>query len=212
MERSWSFYSDVAGAQSSVYSDPLYSASLAGFADSQPAFPAFDPMCFAHGSLPGPSPYTMPSSSDETMSYGSGHSSASPTFDDNTSYISTRFVSQSPLSAVHPLTPMSPFSPPGPHDGFQEPMMISPPWPPLDPGYLPPAALDSIPSAASVMSPSHYPGFYVHRLHGVEHENATARSHEYYRATKKDDGLFHCPFALTEGCTHKPEALKCNYE
>ena len=90
--------------------------------------------------------------------------------------------------------------------------MMAQTWQTLDPGCLPPAAMDSMPPCASVLAPTHLPGLYPHRFHGVEHENATARSHEYYRATKKEDGLFHCPFALAEGCTHKPEALKCNYE
>ncbi|PNS16661.1 hypothetical protein CAC42_4625 [Sphaceloma murrayae] len=35
------------------------------------------------------------------------------------------------------------------------------------------------------------------------------RTHEYYRASQKSDGLYHCPF---QGCGHKPTKLKCNYE
>ncbi|KAM3524604.1 hypothetical protein MY4038_007662 [Beauveria bassiana] len=30
-----------------------------------------------------------------------------------------------------------------------------------------------------------------------------------YNAIRSDDGLFHCQW---EGCKHKPEKLKCNYE
>ncbi|KAL8697991.1 MAG: hypothetical protein Q9224_002060 [Gallowayella concinna] len=40
----------------------------------------------------------------------------------------------------------------------------------------------------------------------------TAREHPLYQVGPKDDGLYHCPFAGAEDCSHKPEKLKCNYE
>ncbi|KAI4201434.1 MAG: hypothetical protein LQ350_003193 [Teloschistes chrysophthalmus] len=42
--------------------------------------------------------------------------------------------------------------------------------------------------------------------------NTTAREHPLYQVGPKEDGLYHCPFAGAEDCTHKPEKLKCNYE
>ena len=39
-----------------------------------------------------------------------------------------------------------------------------------------------------------------------------ARSHPLYQAQPKEDGLYHCPFEGEEGCNHKPENLKCNYQ
>ncbi|KAL8815718.1 MAG: hypothetical protein Q9223_005171 [Gallowayella weberi] len=40
----------------------------------------------------------------------------------------------------------------------------------------------------------------------------TAREHPLYQVGPKDDGLYHCPFAGAEDCSHKPEKLKCNYD
>lgn len=39
-----------------------------------------------------------------------------------------------------------------------------------------------------------------------------ARSDPRYMATPSQDGLYHCPFESKEGCLHKPQKLKCNYE
>ena len=39
-----------------------------------------------------------------------------------------------------------------------------------------------------------------------------ARENPLYKAVPKEDGLYHCPFAATEGCSKTPEKLKCNYE
>ncbi len=44
-----------------------------------------------------------------------------------------------------------------------------------------------------------------------EGESKVPRDHAFYKATPKD-GLYHCPYAVTDRCTHKPEKLKCNYE
>ncbi len=44
-----------------------------------------------------------------------------------------------------------------------------------------------------------------------EGESKVPRDHAFYKATPKD-GLYHCPFATSEKCTHRPEKLKCNYE
>lgn len=40
----------------------------------------------------------------------------------------------------------------------------------------------------------------------------TAREHPLYQVGPKEDGLYYCPFAGSEDCSHKPEKLKCNYE
>jgi hypothetical protein len=41
----------------------------------------------------------------------------------------------------------------------------------------------------------------------------TARDHPlYHNVTPKADGLYHCPWEGKDGCQHKPEKLKCNYE
>lgn len=45
-----------------------------------------------------------------------------------------------------------------------------------------------------------------------EGETTTAREHPLYHVGPRDDGLYHCPYAGDEDCTHKPEKLKCNYE
>ena len=43
--------------------------------------------------------------------------------------------------------------------------------------------------------------------------NATAREHPLYQAGPNPlDNLYHCPFAFSDGCRHKPDKLKCNYE
>jgi hypothetical protein len=41
----------------------------------------------------------------------------------------------------------------------------------------------------------------------------TARDHPLYQnVTAQADGFYHCPWQGQEGCQHKPEKLKCNYE
>ena len=45
-----------------------------------------------------------------------------------------------------------------------------------------------------------------------EGETKNARDHPFYKAAPKEDGLYHCPYATSENCTHKAEKLKCNYE
>jgi len=41
----------------------------------------------------------------------------------------------------------------------------------------------------------------------------TVRDHPYYQnVTVHADGLYHCPWEGKEGCAHKAEKLKCNYE
>ena len=39
-----------------------------------------------------------------------------------------------------------------------------------------------------------------------------ARENPLYKAVPHEDGLYHCPFAITDGCSKSPEKLKCNYE
>lgn len=70
-------------------------------------------------------------------------------------------------------------------------------------------------SGYDVASPSHgtsttYTGYEGSRR-SSEGESKVPRDHSYYKATPTD-GLYHCPYAKIENCTHKPEKLKCNYE
>lgn len=39
-----------------------------------------------------------------------------------------------------------------------------------------------------------------------------AREDPLYKAIPQEDGLYHCPFAIKDGCSKSPEKLKCNYE
>ncbi len=39
-----------------------------------------------------------------------------------------------------------------------------------------------------------------------------ARENPLYKAVPQEDGLYHCPFAVSDGCSKSPEKLKCNYE
>lgn len=39
-----------------------------------------------------------------------------------------------------------------------------------------------------------------------------ARENPLYKAVPQEDGLYHCPFAVKDGCSKSPEKLKCNYE
>lgn len=42
-----------------------------------------------------------------------------------------------------------------------------------------------------------------------EEGTLSARKDARYQVQRQEDNMFHCPI---EGCTHKPESLKCNYE
>ncbi|CAK7268465.1 hypothetical protein SEPCBS119000_003072 [Sporothrix epigloea] len=44
-------------------------------------------------------------------------------------------------------------------------------------------------------------------------ESDSARDHPLYKtAACQPDGFYHCPWEGDEGCNHKPEKLKCNYD
>lgn len=45
-----------------------------------------------------------------------------------------------------------------------------------------------------------------------EERTKVARSHPLYQQTPDKDGKYHCPEEGKAGCSHKPTALKCNYE
>jgi hypothetical protein len=45
-----------------------------------------------------------------------------------------------------------------------------------------------------------------------EERTKIARSHPLYSKQPGTDGKYHCPEEGNAGCTHKPTALKCNYE
>lgn len=44
-----------------------------------------------------------------------------------------------------------------------------------------------------------------------EEGTLSARKDARYQVQRQEDNMYHCPFE-DEGCTHKPESLKCNYE
>jgi hypothetical protein len=46
----------------------------------------------------------------------------------------------------------------------------------------------------------------------LEIDNTARDHHLYHNVSTKSDGLYHCPWEGKEGCQHKPEKLKCNYE
>ena len=52
---------------------------------------------------------------------------------------------------------------------------------------------------------------YIPTLSDLPSERSYARRNELYNEGPKKDGLYHCPFEA-DGCKHKPEKLKCNYE
>ena len=45
-----------------------------------------------------------------------------------------------------------------------------------------------------------------------EERTKVARSHPLYQQLPDKDGKYHCPEEGKTGCSHKPTALKCNYE
>ena len=53
---------------------------------------------------------------------------------------------------------------------------------------------------------------YLQRRMSGDGEVSNARQHELYQVGPQEDGLYHCPFEVKEGCIHKAEKLKCNYE
>lgn len=65
------------------------------------------------------------------------------------------------------------------------------------------------PQACAGQAPMNLPS--TRRSSDVE-TTTTAREHPLYHVGPKEDGLYHCPFAGSEECSHKPEKLKCNYE
>ena len=62
------------------------------------------------------------------------------------------------------------------------------------------------------MNPTIPVDVYMSRRGSTEHDNSSARRNELYQVGPKEDGLYHCPFEASDGCKHKPEKLKCNYE
>ena len=61
------------------------------------------------------------------------------------------------------------------------------------------------------MTVPHGDAFMQRRLSG-DGDMSTARHNELYQVGPQEDGLYHCPYEIMEGCTHKAEKLKCNYE
>ena len=66
-----------------------------------------------------------------------------------------------------------------------------------------------------VMDPAYgfsYPGLDGSRRSSDGEAGRNARENPLYKAVPQEDGLYHCPFAIKDGCTKSPEKLKCNYE
>ncbi|KAL8942884.1 MAG: hypothetical protein Q9216_001427 [Gyalolechia sp. 2 TL-2023] len=63
---------------------------------------------------------------------------------------------------------------------------------------------DPYPQSCVVPAPTNVPT--TRRSSDVE-TTTTAREHPLYQAGPKEDGLYHCPFAGSEDCSHKPEKL-----
>lgn len=59
---------------------------------------------------------------------------------------------------------------------------------------------------------SSYPGMDGSRRSSDGEAGRNARENPLYKAVPQEDGLYHCPFAVTDGCSKSPEKLKCNYE
>ncbi|KAF6221263.1 hypothetical protein HO133_002118 [Letharia lupina] len=59
---------------------------------------------------------------------------------------------------------------------------------------------------------SSYPGMDGSRRSSDGEAGRNARENPLYKAVPQEDGLYHCPFAATDGCLKSPEKLKCNYE
>ena len=50
------------------------------------------------------------------------------------------------------------------------------------------------------------------QISGISQDvNRGTRNHILYRASPKDDGLYHCAFVKTHECFHRPDKLQCNY-
>ena len=57
-----------------------------------------------------------------------------------------------------------------------------------------------------------YPGMDGSRRSSDGEAGRNARENPLYKAVPQEDGLYHCPFAIKDGCSKSPEKLKCNYE
>ena len=79
---------------------------------------------------------------------------------------------------------------------------------------FPRAPLSNLPYPMSCGSPvvAGPVDFFPYRRSSSDGDNTSARNNELYQIGPKKDGLYHCPFETSDGCTHKPEKLKCNYE
>ncbi|KAI9826452.1 MAG: hypothetical protein M1826_006661 [Phylliscum demangeonii] len=87
---------------------------------------------------------------------------------------------------------------------------------PMERGWSNPSLSDGSPTAqlpfdldeaVFCLSPTAPPGG---RRLSEESDLSIARSHPFYQAPPREDGLYHCPFE-GDGCKHKAETLKCNY-
>lgn len=75
-----------------------------------------------------------------------------------------------------------------------------------------PVAADDLQGSAITTVPDNFSLSFASRRPSSEGE--TARDHPLYKNAfpSQVDGLYHCPWEGTSGCTHKPEKLKCNYD
>ena len=79
-----------------------------------------------------------------------------------------------------------------------------------------PLSMDAVWVGPEMMDPacvySAYSGMDGSRRSSDGEPGRNARENPLYKAVPQDDGLYHCPFAVTDGCSKSPEKLKCNYE
>ena len=93
-----------------------------------------------------------------------------------------------------------PFSTIRPNASFQRtPLSMDAAW--VGPEMMDPACVYSA-----------YPGMDGSRRSSDGEPGRNARENPLYKAVPQEDGLYHCPFAVTDGCSKSPEKLKCNYE
>ncbi len=72
-----------------------------------------------------------------------------------------------------------------------------------------PAALQQADAEDGIFAFS--PGLPVGRRQSEDSELGAVRTHHWYQVPPAEDGLYHCPLEA-QGCRHRAETLKCNYQ
>ncbi len=60
-------------------------------------------------------------------------------------------------------------------------------------------------------SPGLPAGLPAGRRQSEDSELGAVRTHRWYQVPPAEDGLYHCPLEA-QGCRHRAETLKCNYQ